>query len=335
MDKKNVKFGILGAGVIASFHADAINSLDNATLVGVYDKNSDGARSFSEKYNIKAYESYESMLFDDGIDAVCICTPSGFHAQQAIKALEYKKHVVLEKPMAFSGEDADKVAKAREESGKLLTVVSQLRFSDDIQKIRKLIAEGAFGEISLCDLYMKYWRSEQYYAQSTWRGTKALDGGGALMNQGIHGVDLLLYIAGDAKLLSAKCKTKYHDIEVEDTAVAFLEFENGAMGVIEASTCAYPGFERRLEIIGSKGCVILRENTIEKLICNGEVLIDKKADSSAANTASDPTAMSCELHARQIKNFISAIFGEEKLLIDEKDGKKAVKMIEDIYNFSF
>ena len=184
-----------------------------------------------------------------------------------------------------------------------------------------------------CDLYMKYWRSPEYYNSSNWKGKKAFEGGGALMNQGIHGVDLLTYIAGDAKVINAKTKTAFHNIEVEDAALAVLEFENGAMGVIEASTCAYPGFERRLEIIGTKGSVVLKENTIETLVIDGENITTKKGAGEVIGTASDPSAMSCKFHAEQIQNFINAVNGKEKLLINAIDGARAVKIIEDIYRY--
>ena len=241
MDKKIVRFGILGCGMIARFHADAIDSLENAQLLGAASANPDSAKAFAEARGIQAYESYEAMLADPKIDAVCICTPSGFHAENALQALRAKKHVVLEKPMAFTAAECQQIKEAADKSGCVLTVICQLRFSKDVQRIRKLLAENAFGKLVFCDLYMKYWRDPAYYASSNWKGTKEFDGGGALMNQGIHGVDLLLYLVGDAKVLCAKNKTHFHDIEVEDLSVAMLEFENGALGVIEASTCSNPG----------------------------------------------------------------------------------------------
>ena len=151
------------------------------------------------------------------------------------------------------------------------------------------------------------------------------------MNQGIHGVDLLLYLAGNATVVSSKNKTMFHDIEVEDASVSLLEFENGAMGVIEASTCAYPGFERKIEIVGTNGSVVLKEDKIEKLVIGEETLIDG-IEEQVAGTASNPTAMGCELHALQISNFIAAVLGKEKLLIDPSEGSRAVKLIEEIYS---
>lgn len=333
MSKEVLSFGILGCGMIADIHADAIKTLSGARLTGAADKNAEGAADFAKRHNIKACKSFEEMLSSKDTDAVCICTPSGFHAKNAVKALNAGKHVVLEKPMALSSEQAHEIIAACKQSGKLLTVISQLRFSEDVQKIKRLLSEGAFGKLSMCNLYMKYWRDPSYYSSSPWKGTVRFDGGGALMNQGIHGIDLMLYIMGEAKVLGAECKTSFHNIEVEDTAVALLEFENGAVGTLQASTCTYPGFERRIELLGSNGCAVLNENRIEKLIIGDKTLIN--SDSlPKKGSVSNPADMSSEGHARQIANFINAVSGKEELLIDAREGQRAVKLIEQIYKFN-
>ncbi len=329
MTEKTLRFGILGCGTIAGFHAKAIEHLPNAVLTGAADHMPAFAEAFAQKHHITAYATYEQMLADSTIDAVCICTPSGFHKENALAALVANKHVVLEKPMAFTKEEAKEIADACRKHGRVLTVISQLRFSEDIQKVKALVEDNAFGQLVFCDLYMKYWRSEEYYASSDWKGTLRFDGGGALMNQGIHGVDILLYLAGDAKVLSAKNRTVYHNIEVEDQSVAMLEFENGALGVIEASTCSCPGFERRIELIGTKGSVVLKEGSIESLVVQGKPIECGKV--AVAGTANDPTAMDFALHAMQLGNFIAAVFGEEPLRIDAKEGSRAVSLIEEIY----
>ena len=328
--KKVINFGILGCGGIADFHADAIGTIENAELIGAADNMIEYATKFAEKRNIKAYQSYEEMLADENIDAVCICTPSGFHAENAIAALNAKKHVVLEKPMAISSEDGKRIIEVCQKSGCVLTIISQIRFSEDIRRVKELVSENAFGKIVFADLYMKYWRSPEYYSSSNWKGTKKFDGGGALMNQGIHGIDILLYIMGDAKVIASRTKTAHHNIEVEDLAIAMLEFESGAVGTIEGSTCAYPGFEKKIEIMGTEGCAILVENKLDKLIVKGETLIENGA-AGALNTASDPLAMSSELHALQIQNFVNTIYGEESIFVDCYDGLKAVNLIEEIY----
>ena len=314
--------------MIAGIHASAIHAIPEALLVGVADAHAERATQFAAQHGVHAYESYEQMLSDPELDSVCICTPSGFHAENALAALQHGKHVVLEKPMALSVESADRIVAACDREGKLLTVISQLRFSADVQKVKALLAENAFGRVALCSLYMKYHRSEEYYASSPWKGTKAFDGGGALMNQGIHGVDLLEYIVGPVREVTGKARTLSHKIEVEDTAVAMLEFENGALGVIEASTCAYPGFERRIEIHGDKGYVLLRDNKIEKMMVNGEEL---SADVTDTGTSRDPAALNCEMHRRQIQNLLAAIRGEEALVVDAREGRKVIRVIEAVY----
>ena len=334
MKTNKLNFVVIGTGMISSTHADAIENIDRANLLGVFDKSTDRAEEFAKKYSIKAYDSYEAVLSDSSVDAVCLCTPSGFHAQQARDALENGKNVVVEKPLALAKEDCDRVIETVKKTGKTLTVICQLRFSEDVQTLKKLYDENAFGTVSLCDLYMKYWREPSYYSDSVWRGTKALDGGGALMNQGIHGVDLLLYITGGANLVSARAKAAFHDIEVEDTGVALLEYGNGAFGVIEGSTCAYPGFARSLEIHGSNGCAILKDGILEKLIVNGEDLTPDNSDKAKPASASSPAITDFALHKKQLENFIGAINGEEELLIDAYEGRKAVALITDIYKYS-
>ena len=333
MTENPIGFGILGCGVIAGFHADAIANLNNARLLGVADALTGAAERFAESRGVRAYPDFGAMLADPEIDAVCICTPSGFHCANALLALQAGRHVVLEKPMAFTEAEALELEKASQASGCVLTVVSQLRFSEDIRRVKALLEQNALGKLVLCDLYMKYWRDPAYYAGSSWKGTRRFDGGGALMNQGIHGVDILLYMAGNARVLCARNRTRHHNIEVEDVSLAMLEFECGAMGVIEATTCSNPGFSRRLEITGTEGSVVLVENRIEKLIIGGESLVDD-AGASEVGTASDPTAMDCRLHALQIANFIDAIRAGRPLAVTPADGRRAVALIEDIYRFS-
>lgn len=331
MSERIINFGIVGLGAIADFHAQAIASIENARLVGACDKNIKKAEAFTEKYGIKCYASFEQMLSVKDIDAVCICTPSLFHHSGAIAALKAGKHVAVEKPMAFTKEQANEIAAAVQSSKKVLTSIAQLRFSDDFIKAKELIEKGELGRLLLCDLYMKYWRDESYYLSSDWKGTLKFDGGGALMNQGIHGVDALLYLVGDAKVIFAKNKTAYHDIEVEDLSITMLEFDCGAMGVIEGATCIKPGFERKIEILGTKGALIIKEDKIEKLVLDGKTIIDN-ADAKVAGTASNPTAMGFELHKRQLENFISAINEGSPLVIDVYEGARPVSLIEEIYN---
>ena len=325
---KKMKFGILGAGMAANLHAKALVDSELGELAAVADNNYDAAAAFAEKWGVSAFESYEKMLESD-IDAVCICTPSYFHAENAILALKCGKHAVVEKPMALNVADADSVIAAAEQYGKLVSVISQFRFSEDIAKVKRAVEDGLFGKISLCTLTMKYYRSEEYYSSSNWKGTLKYDGGGALINQGIHGVDLAQYIMGGVKSSLGRVATRHHNIEAEDTAVATVEFECGALGTIVASTCASPGFARRIEINGDRGYAVIRENAIEKMVIDGNSI--ETVTASYVNSASDPGALDIGMHRRQLENVIRAARGEEELLIDGREGRKAVKIIEDIY----
>ena len=332
MELKTLKFGILGTGMASDFHAISVNELDGAELLGVCDVNTERAEAFAKKHGGKVYRSLEEMLADEELDAVSVCTPSGYHAEAVIAAARAGKHIVCEKPLAISTSDVDRIIDACRENSVKLTVMSQFRFSADIQKARDIVQSGVLGKLVMCDLYMKYWRDQSYYAGSNWRGTKAIDSGAALINQGFHGVDLFLYIVGNARVRASVAKASYHNIEAEDVAVALLSFDNGAEGVIEASTCTYPGFARRMEIIGTSGHMILTEGNIEKLFVEGKTLIDNKDIASA--TSSDPMAMPYENHKAQYRNFINAVNGKEEIFVTAEESRKALKIIEDVYRLN-
>ena len=329
-----LKFGIIGTGLIANTHVKALASLDEAELIGCADAVPGRAEAFAAPLGIRAYPDAEALLSDESIDAVCICTPSGYHCENALAALSHGKHVVLEKPMALDCASADRITAACREYGKHLTVICQNRFADSVRYVRSLVLQNAFGRISMCSLYMKFWRDESYYQANPWRGTKKLDGGGALMNQGIHGVDMLQYLVGGMTVTAAQARTMTHRIEVEDTVNALLTFENGAVGVIEASTCAFPGFDRRIEILGDRGHIILRDTEPESLVIQGEVIpcAQKK---NAGEAAANPSVSDCTLHARQICNLIDAVNGRCPLVVDAEEGRKAVRIIEDVYRLAY
>ena len=330
---EQLKIGIIGCGRISVMHLIPAQILKQAKLVACCDIKKDRADEAAQKYNVKAYSDYAEMLRDKEIDAVTICTPSGMHADQAIAAIEAGKHVLCEKPMALTTADALRIREAEAKSDKKLSVIFQMRYTKDIQYLKKVIEEGKLGQLTFCDLYMKYWRDESYFKASPWRGTFAMDGGGALMNQGIHGVDIMHYLCGAPKLLTAKVKTLVHNIETEDTAIAAVEYPSGALGVIEASTSSNPGFDRRIEINGTRGYAVIIDAHLEKLFIDGEFIIDTKIE-TGAGTKSDPTKMSHDKHTLQIKNFVRSINGEEELISTSADGLWAVSFIEKIYETS-
>ncbi len=332
--RKKFRFAILGCGMIANIHAEAIRCLPDAELIGAADAFPTAAQNFCKKYSIHAYESETELLSDVNVDVVCICTPSHCHAESAIRALECGKHVALEKPMALNTAQADQVIEACKKHNRLLTVISQLRFCEDVQRVKSLLEHNAFGKIVMCNLSMRYWRDESYFSSSSWRGRLAFEGGGALMNQGIHGIDLMQYILGEPEVLKGQIATLHHNIEVEDTAVALFRFEGGALGTLQGSTCTNPGFARKLEIHGDKGYVVLRENLIQ-MMQTAEEKIDLRSFSERDKGSFNKfSALGHELHAMQLQNLLDAIEGRAPLLVDAHEGRKAIRIIEDIYTSS-
>ena len=332
---KKLNFGIIGCGMIANSHANAVKSLEKAELIGITDVNENARKAFAEKYNTSSFNTPEELLSSPQIDVVCICTPSGLHAQLAIKAANAGKNIVVEKPMAITLQDCDEIIKACEVNKVKMAVISQLRFTDAMGKIKDAVGRNLLGRLVMGDVYMKYYRSPEYYGTGGWRGTWKMDGGGALMNQGIHGIDLLLYIMGPVKTVFGRAKTLARDIEVEDTASALLEFENGALGVIQGTTSIYPGTPRRIEINGDKGSIILEEDTIFKWDIEGqECPRDIITGHTTAGSASNPAAIRPEGHIRQIGDLMDAIIHDRRPLVDQYEGRKPVELILAIYESS-
>lgn len=318
-------FGIIGTGAISDIHAKAISEIENAELIGVYDASFERTLKFAEKQNCMAFESLDAMLKDDKVNIINICTPSGLHAEHSIRAAKAKKNIVIEKPMAITAQQIEQIICACEENNVFTTVVSQLRFTEAIVKTKKAIEDGSLGKILLADIKMKYYRTEEYY-NSSWRGTWNLDGGGALMNQGIHGIDLMQYLMGGIKSVYCSHSTLLHKIEVEDEASLLVEYNNGAKGVIQSTTCVYPGYPRTIEITGTKGTVIIKEDTIEKwdLKDSEEVLIPI---TSKVNSYSSPLDIPYKYHKKQFEDLLNCIFQNKKPLLDIYEGKKSVEII--------
>lgn len=326
---KRYRFGIIGCGMIAQIHGAAIAQMPNAVITSVYDPVPSGAEAFALRNSCRAASSLEDLLTDPEVDIVNICTPSGTHAQIAAAAARAGKHVVVEKPLAITAESAEEVVRAQKEYGVHICVISQLRFSEAVQSLRQAMEQGTFGAPVLNSLSMRYFRSEDYYRRGGWRGKWNTDGGGALMNQGIHGLDLLCYLCGPVRSVHAQYRTILHQIEVEDTLCAILEFESGALGTLEVSTAVSPGQSRRIEIGGTLGSAVLQENEIVKW--------DAKAprpNVSApwrVNAANDPSAIDCDGHRLQFENLLDAIEGKRPLLVDAEEGCRVVKLIRAIY----
>ncbi len=337
-----VGFGIVGCGMIANFHALAIKHIRGARIAACYDTYAPSAQRFSEANGIPAYEKLDDMLADPNVDIVTICTPSGAHRDPAVAAANAGKHVVVEKPLEITLKRCDAIINAcRKNKVKLCTILPS-RFSPANLALKRAIDEGRFGKLTLGDTYVKWWRSQEYYDSGGWRGTWALDGGGAYMNQAIHNVDLLYWMMGDVADVSGMTATLAHErIEVEDTGVASLRFKNGALGVMEATTSAFPGLLKKTEIHGTEGSVVVEQDDVllwefaKKT--RQDAAIRKKFAKKAGGTggASDPTAISYSGHMEQLKDFINAIDTGKKPLVDGEEGRKSVEIILAIYKSSW
>ncbi len=325
-----VRFGIVGCGTISRFHAYAIGMTPGAELVGACDSDAASAAAFAREQGIHAYSTLEELLDSGGVDAVSICTPSGLHAGQALTAIARGKHVLLEKPICLTLRDADGIIRAADEAGVRAGVISQMRFAPTVQALRGAVGDGAFGKIVSASLSMKYYRTLEYYRSSAWRGTFAFDGGGALMNQGIHGVDVLQYVAGPVDSVLAVTRTQTRPIEVEDSVAAVLEFSSGAIGTLEASTTSFPGYPRRLEICGDEGSVVMEEADILRWDLKAKAP-DKLRDENTRASSSDPKAIGKDSHVRQMQNFVRSILYGEELLVSAEQGRIPLAIILAVY----
>jgi predicted dehydrogenase len=331
-------FGMIGCGMIAEFHTRAIAEIDGASVVAVYDTIPDRAAKIAELAGggCKAYDNIDAMLAHPGLDVVSVCTPSGAHMEPAVRAATARKHVVVEKPLEITVPRCDAIINACNQAGVRLCAIFPSRFSAANVTLKKAIDEGRFGRLTLGDTYVKWWRSQEYYDSGGWRGTWALDGGGALMNQSIHNVDLLQWLMGDVATVQAMTATLCHErIEVEDTAVAMVRFKNGALGVIEAATSAYPGLLKRTEIHGVNGSARVEQDDIilwhfrEERPGDAE-LVSKKGTLSGG--AGDPRDISHAGHREQLSDFLRAIDEDRAPRVDGREGRKAVEIIRAIYH---
>jgi UDP-N-acetyl-2-amino-2-deoxyglucuronate dehydrogenase len=336
-----MKFGIIGTGMIGGFHAKAIDSMTDGELGGVADLMVDRARDFAEQNKTKAYDSVEAMVADPEIDIVTIGTPSGAHYDPAMVAMEHGKHVLVEKPLEVTLEKIDKMmAKAAEKKVTLAAVLNR-RFHPAMDLFKKAAAEGRFGTLTSASAYIKWYRDQAYYDSAGWRGTWALDGGGALMNQSIHTIDALLYLAGPVTSVQANTACLAHEnIEVEDTAVAILEFENGARGVIEGATTNWSkdGHPARVQLSGTEGSVFLADESFEIWEFMKESPDDKEVrqkymkGAAAGLGANDPKAINFYQHQRNFEEVVNAIAEGREPSTSSTEARKSVELIRAIYD---
>ncbi|MFK7768233.1 MAG: Gfo/Idh/MocA family protein [Mariniblastus sp.] len=331
-------FGIVGCGMISNFHAKAIADIKGATFVACCSNRIESAEKLANEFGATAYSDLDAMLADPKVDIVTICTPSGAHMEPAVAAAEAGKHVIIEKPLEVTLKRCDKIIAACEQNNVICSTIFPSRFHAASRTLKTAVDAGKFGRLSLGDAYVKWFRTQEYYDSGAWRGTWKLDGGGALMNQAIHSVDLLTWLMGPVASLTANTATLAHErIEVEDVATASLRFENGALGVIEASTAAFPGMLKKIEIHGSHGSAVIEEEDIKSWQFAKMTAKDKKiaaqfgSKNETGGGAGDPSAIGHAAHAAQFRDVINAIKKKTKPAIDGPEGRRSVEIILAIY----
>ncbi|HLO80862.1 MAG TPA: Gfo/Idh/MocA family oxidoreductase [Chitinophagaceae bacterium] len=336
--KQEFGFGIIGTGLISHIHALAIEAIPGAHLRGVYNIHKEKADHFAAKYGCKAYSTLDDMLASPDIDIACICTPSGLHLEPALKCIEAGKHCLIEKPLEVTLEKCDQIIEAAQKADVKTGVIFPSRFYEASVQMKTAVDEKRFGTLVLGDAYVKWHRSPEYYKSASWRGTWALDGGGALMNQGIHSVDLLQWYMGPVDSVQAFSTNRQHKgIEVEDSVVAVLKFANGALGNIEATTAVYPGELKQIEILGTEGTAVLREASLirweflHKKYEDQQIIDSMSATRMQHGGAANPADLSIVGHQRQIEDMMQAIESGREPLIDAVEGRKSVKIVLAVY----
>jgi predicted dehydrogenase len=332
-------FAVVGCGMIARFHVRALAEIPGTRIAALVSRTPANAEALLNETGTPpcpVFGTVQEALKAPGVDAVVITTPSGAHAEPAELAAGAGKHVVVEKPLEITGERCERIIAACDKHGVKLCTIFPSRFGDANMALKAAVEAKRFGRLTLGETTCKWWRSQAYYDDGGWKGTQALDGGGALMNQAIHNVDLLLWMMGDVAAVSGFTATLAHErIEVEDTAVAVLRFKSGALGVIQATTSVHPGYPKTIAVHGDKGSVVIEQDDVLKWdfaragsVSDGPPVSDGPRVSGGA---ADPKAISHEGHRRQLEDFITAIRTNGTPKVDGREGKKAVDVIRAIY----
>jgi predicted dehydrogenase len=334
MKKNKLGFGIIGTGAIALHHAKSIQELEGCYLVAVCSSTPERAKEASQKYGIPAYSNIDDFLLREDLDIVSICTQSGKHMEPIIAAAKAGKHIITEKPLEVSVDRANRIISVCRSQGVKLSVIFQSRFNPAYLKLKQVVRSGSLGKLLLGNAYIKWYRDKAYYNQSNWKGTLKGDGGAALINQGIHTIDLLLDIMQDVESVFGQVKTMVHNIEGEDVGVALLTFKNGAMGTIEGGTALYPGYKERLEIFGENGSIIYEGGEIVEWNIKGKKVVTDEFIKNASTGASDPLSIDYNLHKAQIKDMIEAVHEDREPIVNGIAAIKSLELISAIYKSS-
>jgi UDP-N-acetyl-2-amino-2-deoxyglucuronate dehydrogenase len=332
---KTWNFGIVGSGLVADFHARAICELPNARLVGCCGRTPERAGTLAARYGARAFDDWDQLVQSRDIDIVTIATPSGLHMEPAVAAAKAGKHVLCEKPLDITLPRIDAMIEAHEKAGTRLGGIFQYRFNDFMVPLRQAIRSGRFGTITCAGIHVPWWRSDAYY-QDSWHGVSKLDGGGAMMNQAIHMIDMLCDLMPPIESVQAYTATLGHKIESEDTAAAVLRYRGGALGAIYGTTASWPGQFRRFEITGTRGTVINVEDSISLWEFadkrpEDEDIRRRFARIEGGGGVSDPAAIGHENHRRNVEAFLLALDKNEPFVLSGSEARKAVEVVLAIY----
>jgi UDP-N-acetyl-2-amino-2-deoxyglucuronate dehydrogenase len=326
-------FGVIGCGVIAPTHCRAIQALPNARLVAVHDLEAGKARALAETFGAEPVADLHALLERDDIDVVNVVTWSGTHAEIGVHAAKAGKHVIVTKPIDVRLSQIDRLIAACREAGVKLGATHQFRSYASYRRLKQAIDQGRLGRLFLGNGFLKWWRSQEYYDSAAWRGTWNLDGGGALMNQAIHYVDLLQWLMGPVTSLRGHIATQNHDIEVEDCATAALHFESGALGTFQGSTCTYRGLPARIEVHGERGNVVMEDDRILLWDIEGEEREERSGTTNTGSSAHPGSGLETahDAHVEQIGDMLAAIEEEREPRLNGEEARKAVEIILAIY----
>ena len=335
---KKLRIGIVGCGAISDIHAQAIQQSKNAELISVFSRSEKNACRVGEKYETKWSVDWDEFISDPDIDAVSICTPNGNHLNYAKKAAEEGKHVILEKPIEVTLRRAKELIDVCNKNNVQLAVIYQNRFITEVEELKRQIDKNKLGRLFMGDAYIKWFRSQDYYDSGAWRGTPDLDGGGVLINQAIHTIDLLQWLMGDVETVFGQVGTFTHErIEGEDNAVVTLRFKSGAIGVIEGSTSVQPAQSRRIELHGEKGSAVIDDINV-KISVKGEASDeDEKDENSGAKSSGSSSpfgGFSIEPHKNQFEAIVDAINNNEMPPVSGEDSLKSLAIVLAIYESS-
>jgi predicted dehydrogenase len=334
-------FAIVGCGMIARFHTRALADVPGTRLAALVSRSSASAAKLLSETGSPPCPTYTDLadaLKQPDVDVVIITTPSGAHLEPSVLAANAGKHVVVEKPLEITPERCDRIIEACDRNRVKLCTIFPSRFGDANVALKRAVEAGKFGRLTLGETTCKWWRTQQYYDEGGWKGTQALDGGGAMMNQAIHNVDLLLWMMGRATHVCGFTAMLAHErIEVEDTAVACLRFANGALGVIQATTSVHPGYPKTIAVHGDRGSVLIEQDDVMRWDFTPETDADRAVKEQfarkvgASGGAADPKAISHVGHARQLADFVAAIRSNREPLVDGREGRRAVEVICALY----